>query len=193
MLGAVGAQTCALCAHDQCRANIAAKRARQAVARSSIQPDAPKPAFGQLVERARQIDDAQPRHGDGFVAAGRRRGRNEDRAAVDPDGAQLAAIVGEFSGWMLAELHANASKGPPRSWRGDAVEGPRWALHETVTHLEKLRRAVEAGDRAKIREHAADVGCCALFVADCARVLETPLPRVVEPRGGGVQYGGGSE
>ena len=114
-------------------------------------------------------------------------------AVLDPDGSQLAAIVGEFCGWMLAELHANASKGPPRSWRGDAVEGPRWALHETVTHLEKLRRAVEAGDRAKIREHAADVGCCALFVADCARVLETPLPRVVEPRGGGVQYGGGSE
>ena len=105
-------------------------------------------------------------------------------AVLDPDGSQLAAIVGEFCGWMLAELHANASKGPPRSWRGDAVEGPRWALHETVTHLEKLRRAVEAGDRAKIREHAADVGCCALFVADCARVLETPLPRVVEPRGG---------
>ena len=88
---------------------------------------------------------------------------------------------------MLAELHANASKGPPRSWRRESVA---WGLAEVRAHVQKLQRAVEKGGPSDVREHAAAITRAARPVGAAStgtrprscRTKITALSTVVFPR-----------
>jgi hypothetical protein len=86
-----------------------------------------------------------------------------DNDATAPD--RLARFVAA----MDAELDANADKG---DWR---TTSPLDGLAEIAKHLAKLTRAVAAGDRGAILEHAADVANTAFILADVAGALAPPV------------------
>lgn len=68
--------------------------------------------------------------------------------------------VRNFAAMMDAEMRSNVHKGD--AWR----KMSRSELYDELNkHVAKLRRALETGDRARIAEHSADVGNCAMFIA----------------------------
>jgi len=75
--------------------------------------------------------------------------------------------VDRFAEEMKRELEANVpEKGS--AW-DDCPSGKM--MDEVEYHVEKLRAALEEGDKEKIREHAADVGNNAMMLADLVGVI----------------------
>lgn len=58
-----------------------------------------------------------------------------------------------FIAQMEAELAANAHKGDWNAWRPSAADLDQELWH----HVQKLRRALQKGDHAAVREHSADL------------------------------------
>lgn len=91
-------------------------------------------------------------------------------------------MIGEvetFAAMMDAEMRANEPR-KGTDWRELDVHT---AFDELVKHADKLLKAVAADDAARVAEHAADVGNCAMFVALAAGALRRPAAPRVE-RGG---------
>lgn len=92
-----------------------------------------------------------------------------------------ADIARRFFQRMNAELEANNHK---PDWRGMSQ---REALSELRHHHKKLAKAVKAGDQAAIKEYAADVANCSMFVAWSSGLLQEEDN---SPGNRGVDYGG---
>lgn len=90
----------------------------------------------------------------------------------------VAAPFRAFAGAMVRELAANRHKGDRAGWQ--QMNG-REAVNEVLYHAAKLSYALrqyEQGDGPadKILEFAADIGNCAMMVADVAGVLVPRSP-----------------
>lgn len=83
---------------------------------------------------------------------------------------------------MARELATNSHKGDRPGWRR---AGSREMVSEVLYHAAKLTYAVRQyeqgdGELEKVREFAADVGNCALMVADCCDAFEPAAPAPTE-------------
>lgn len=83
-------------------------------------------------------------------------------------------LLAAFTKRMRTELASNAHKGDRPGWLS---AGSREMVAEVLYHAAKLSYALRQaeqgdGDPDKVLEFAADVGNCAMMVADCAGVLE---------------------
>lgn len=95
---------------------------------------------------------------------------------ADDDGHRL---VDAYAAEMKDELDANFYKGDRDVWS-------EWSLGEALAeiryHLEKLEMAIEDKEGTeKIREYCADIGNCAMFVADITGAIKPVEPKQPEP------------
>lgn len=105
-----------------------------------------------------------------------RKAKDEARDALQQvamSNARFPAVapLPEFFELMSMELAANDHKGNRSNWQAMT---PSKALMDVYHHVAKLVRAVECGLVPYIREHAADVACSAMIVADVTNVLGAP-------------------
>jgi len=76
-------------------------------------------------------------------------------------------LVDEFAKSMKNELDANKNKGDWRTWNNVHSQ-----LQELDYHEDKLSRAIQQGDRERIKEHLADCANFLLMIGNSFRLYD---------------------